>query len=138
MNGYNASDIDAPVGTITMNPSPPIKPEAIPTLADRFAHILSAIATVQEQLHGISEEALANDRIRRLVLERLLEIISMASSHIPADLSAVESVVDWQTIDDIGNRLENARGRIEASVLWTISQDKLTPLKVCAERHARC
>jgi uncharacterized protein with HEPN domain len=138
MNGYNASDIDAPVGTITMNPSPPIKPEAIPTLADRFAHILSAIATVQEQLDGISEEAPANDRIRRLFLERLLEIISMASSHIPADLSAVENVVDWQTIDDIGNRLENARGRIEASVLWTISQDKLTPLKVCAERHARC
>jgi uncharacterized protein with HEPN domain len=121
-----------------VNNPPPIKPEAIPTLADRFAHILSAIGTVQEQLHGISEEALANDRIRRLVLERLLEIISMASSHIPADLRAVENVVDWQTIDDIGNRLENARGRIEASVLWTISQDKLTPLKVCAERHARC
>jgi uncharacterized protein with HEPN domain len=138
MNGYNASDIDAPVGPIMMNPSPPIEPEAIPTLADRFAHILSAIGTVQEQLHGISEEALANDRIRRLVLERLLEIISMASSHIPADLRAVENIVDWQTIDDIGNRFENTRDRIEASVLWTISQDKLTPLKVCAERHARC
>ena len=110
----------------------------MPTVADRFAHILSAIGTVQAQLHGISEEALANDRIRRLVLERLLEIISMASSHIPADLRAVENIVDWQTIDDIGNRLENTRDRIEASVLWTISQDKLTPLKVCAERHARC
>ena len=137
MNGYNASDIDAPVGPIMMNPSPPIEPEAIPTLADRFAHILSAIATVQEQLDGLSQEALANDRIRRLVLERLLEIISVASGHIPADIRAGENGVDWQTIDDIGARLENTRDRIETNILWTISQDKLMPLKACAERHVR-
>jgi len=120
-----------------MNISAPTEPEAIPSVADRFAHILSAIGTVQEQLHGISEEALASDRMRRLVLERLLEIISIASGHIPANLRAVENGVDWQTIDDIGDRLENTRDRIETHVLWTISQDKLMPLKVCAERHLR-
>ncbi len=109
--------------------------EIVPSVADRFAHILSAIGTIQEQVHGISEEALANDRMRRLALERLLEIISMASRHIPTNLRAVENSVDWQTIDDIGDRLENTRDRIETSVLWTISQDKLTPLKTCAERH---
>jgi uncharacterized protein with HEPN domain len=106
-------------------------------MADRFAHILSAIGTVQEQLHGVSEEALASDRMRRLVLERLLEIISIASGHIPANLRAVENGVDWQTIDDIGDRLENTRDRVETNILWTISQDKLMPLKVCAERHVR-
>ena len=120
-----------------MNISAPTEPEAIPSVADRFAHILSAIDTVQEQLDGISEEALAGDRMRRLVLERLLEIISIASGHIPANLRAVENGVDWQTIDDIGDRLENTRDRIETHVLWTISQDKLMPLKVCAERHLR-
>ena len=120
-----------------MNNSPATEPEAIPSVGDRFAHILSAIATVQEQLHGLSQDALANDRIRRLVLERLLEIISVASSHIPANVRAVENGVDLQTIDDIGDRLENARDRIETNVLWTISQDKLMPLKICAERHVR-
>ena len=114
------------------------EPEAVPSVTDRFAHILSAIGTVQEQLHGISEEALADDRMRRLALERLLEIISMASSHIPANLRAVENGVDWQTIDDIGARLENTRDRVETHVLWRISQDKLMPLKVCAERQVRC
>src|SRR6266852_893797 len=106
-----------------MNTSTPTEPEAIPSLADRFAHILSAIGTVQEQLHGISEEALANDRMRRLVLERLLEIISIASGHVPADIRAVENDVDWQTIDEIGHRLESARDRIETNVLWTISRN---------------
>jgi Uncharacterized conserved protein len=109
--------------------------EVAPSVADRFAHILSAIGTVQEQLNGISEEALASDRMRRLVLERLLEIISIASSHIPADIRGVENDVDWQTIDGIGHRLENACDRIETNVLWSISRNKLMPLKLCANRY---
>src|SRR4051812_15229316 len=92
-------------GGTAMNSSPSTQLEATPSLADRFAHILSAIDSVQELLHGISESALTGDRTRRLALERLLEIISMASSHIPVSLRAVENGVDWQTIDDIGERL---------------------------------
>jgi uncharacterized protein with HEPN domain len=111
--------------------------EIVPSVSDRFAHILSAIGTVKEALHGISEELLAKDRTRRLALERLLEIISMASGHIPANLKAVENDVDWQAIADIGDRLENTPDRIETNVLWTISQDKLVPLRACAERHLR-
>ncbi len=111
--------------------------EIVPSMADRFTHILSAIDAVQEELHGISEDALAKDRMRRLALERLFEIISVASDHIPASLKAVENDVDWQTIADIGGRLENTRDRIEADVLWTISRDKLMPLRVCAEQHLR-
>jgi uncharacterized protein with HEPN domain len=111
--------------------------EIVPSVADRFAHILSAIDAVQEELHGTSEDALANDRMRRLALERLFEIISVASDHIPANLKAAENDVDWQTIADIGGRLENTRDRIETNVLWTISQGTLMPLKACAERHLR-
>ena len=61
--------------------------EIVPSMADRFAHILSAIDAVQQELHGISEDALAKDRMRRLALERLFEIISVASVHIPARIS---------------------------------------------------
>jgi uncharacterized protein with HEPN domain len=111
--------------------------EIVPSVEDRFSHILSAIDAVQEELRGISEDALAKDRMRRLALERLLEIISVASDHIPASLKVVENGVDWQAIADIGGRLENTRDRIETDVLWTISQGKLMPLKTCAERHLR-
>jgi uncharacterized protein with HEPN domain len=111
--------------------------EALPSIADRFTHIVSAIDNVEETLNGISEEELASDRMRRLALERLLEIVSMASAHIPASLNAAEDAVDWQTITDIGDRLENTRDRFEAKVLRTISRDKLIPLKSCAERYLR-
>jgi uncharacterized protein with HEPN domain len=111
--------------------------EVLPSVTERFDHILSAITAVEEELHGISEDALANDRLRRLALERLFEIISVASDHIPASLKAAENGVDWQAIADIGGRLENTRDRIETNVLWTLSRDRLAPLKACAERHLR-
>jgi uncharacterized protein with HEPN domain len=107
----------------------------VPSVADRLSHILSATDAVREILHGVSEDALAGDRSRRLALERALEIASMAAYHIPAGFKATEAGVDWQAIADIGDRLENTRDRIEAHVLWTMSQDKLVPLKACAERH---
>jgi uncharacterized protein with HEPN domain len=111
--------------------------EALPTVTDRFAHIVSAIGDIRAALNGISEEELASDRVRRLALKRLLEIIGVASDHIPAGFKAGENSVDWQAIADISARLENTRERIETNVLWTISQRKLMPLKACAEQHIR-
>jgi uncharacterized protein with HEPN domain len=67
----------------------------------------------------------------------MLEIISVASDHIPAELKAAVRDIDWQAIADIGQRLENTRDRIEADVLWMISHNKLPPLKAGAERHLR-
>jgi uncharacterized protein with HEPN domain len=87
-----------------------------------------------QQLHEVSEEMLANDRIRRMALERCFEIISIASYHIPSSLKAAGDGVDWQAIADIGDRLENTRDRVEA-VLCTTWRDKVMPLKACAKRH---
>ena len=109
--------------------------KVIPSLADRFAHILFAIETIQEEMLGASEGSLADDRIKRLALERLFEIISIASDHVPASLKAAENGVDWQAIANIGERLENTRERIEPNILWTMSLYKLPPLKACAVRH---
>ena len=95
------------------------------------------IHEVEAILSGISRQELIDDRRKRMALERMLEIISVASEHIPANMKAAETDVDWQAIADIGKRLENTRDRIEADVLWAISHDKLPSLKVSAERHLR-
>jgi uncharacterized protein with HEPN domain len=102
---------------------------ALPSVTERFAHIASMIHEIEQALLGISRKTArfgAN-----------AEIISVASDYIPINLKAAEGDVDWQAIAAIGERLENTRHRIEADVLWTISRDKLAPLKVCAERHLR-
>src|SRR5258708_4563137 len=109
--------------------------ETVLSLGDRFSHILSAINTIQLELGECSENELAKDRTRRLALERLLEIISIASDHIPVEIKAAESMVDWHCLADIGVRLENTRDRIEPEVLWSMAWEKLAPLKACAERR---
>ena len=111
--------------------------EVVPSVENRFSHILSAIKVVQVELRGCSEKELANDRMRRLALERLFEIISIASDHIPNEIKTAEPTVDWRCLADIGVRLENTRDRIEPEVLWNMALEKIVPLKVCAERHIR-
>jgi uncharacterized protein with HEPN domain len=108
-----------------------------PSVTERFGHIASMIDEIEKTLLGISRQELIDNRRRRLALERMLEIISVASDHVPAKLKAAEKDVDWQAIADIGERLENTRDRIEADVLWAISHDTLPPLKTCTERHLR-
>jgi uncharacterized protein with HEPN domain len=108
--------------------------EIVPPLGDRFSHILSAINTIQVELRECSESQLANDRLRRLALERLFEVVSVACDHIPQEIKAAETAVDWHCFADIGARLENTRVRIEPEILWSIAGEKLVPLKMCAER----
>ena len=110
---------------------------ALPSVTDRFEHIASMIHEVEAILAGIFQQELIDDRQRRMALERMLEIISVASDHIPTNMKAADTDVDWQAIADIGKRLENTRDRIEPEVLWAISHDTLPPLKACAERRLR-
>jgi uncharacterized protein with HEPN domain len=109
--------------------------DGLPTTFDRFAHILLAISSIEATLDGLSKQELVDDWKRRMALERMLEIISVASEHIPANMKAGETDIDWHALVDLGKRLENTRDRIEAEVLWTISHHELPPLKACAERH---
>jgi uncharacterized protein with HEPN domain len=107
------------------------------SVTDRFADIASMIHEIEAVLSGISQQELVGDWKREMALERMLEIIGVASDHIPAEIKAAEKDVDWQAIAAISARLENTRDRIEPDVLWAISHDKLPTLKVCAERHLR-
>jgi uncharacterized protein with HEPN domain len=106
-----------------------------PTLSDRSVHIVSAVDTIDEWLHGLSRQQLADDRTLRLALERLLEIISVATDHIPADLKETELAVDWQNLANLGRRLEIARDRIEPEILWDVARHRLAPLRSFAQRY---
>jgi uncharacterized protein with HEPN domain len=109
-------------------------PDLPPPLSDRFVHILSAVDTIDEWLQGLSRQQLFDDRRLQLALERLLEIVSVATDHIPAHIKKTEVAVDWPYLVDVGRRLENAHDRIEPEVLWNVARYKLTPLKKFVQR----
>ena len=112
-----------------------VKSEAEPSVRDRFGYILEEIELIESTVIGISEQEFAGDELRQLAMERMFEIIGIASDHIPVDVKAQETKVDWQAIAMLSDRLGNALDRIEPDVLWNMANERLPPLRACAERQ---
>jgi uncharacterized protein with HEPN domain len=108
-----------------------------PSLGDRLDHVLTAIADIRALLRDCSRADFETDRMRRMAIERLLEIISEASRFIPDDMKANEKSIPWQRMADLGNWLRHAYHRIDADILWNIIQNDLDPLKRFVEKIGR-
>jgi uncharacterized protein with HEPN domain len=100
-----------------------------PSLADRLSHILTAIDDIRALTAGRSREAFAADRILRLAVERLLEIISEASRHIPEDVKGQEKEIAWKRLADLGNWLRHAYHRVDPDLLRNMIEGDLAPLE---------
>jgi uncharacterized protein with HEPN domain len=105
-----------------------------PTLADRLAHILDAILSIEDLLSGKTQADIEKDRHLRMSLEREFEVISEASRKIPDQIRAEEADIDWQNMAALGNRLRHAYHRVDAEILFTIAAADLPPLKAFVQR----
>ncbi|MCO5129890.1 MAG: DUF86 domain-containing protein [Xanthobacteraceae bacterium] len=101
-----------------------------PTVVERLAHIDEAIDNIRNILAGRTRVSFDDDAILRLAVERLLEIISEASRHIPPDMKAKERTINWRRMADLGNWLRHAYHRTDAGILWDMVQNDLEPLKM--------
>lgn len=108
-----------------------------PSIADRLAHILTAIDDIRSILQSHTRADFASDRTVRMAIERLFEIISEASRHIPEDMKAREPNIAWERMADLGNWLRHAYHRIDADILWNIAENDLEPLRLFVERVVR-
>jgi uncharacterized protein with HEPN domain len=99
-----------------------------PILADRFIHILDAIAQVRLRTAGLDLETFKKDRFLQLGVERCLEIISEATRHIPADLKDRQTTIPWRRISDIGNRIRHSYHAIDSEIIWEIARSELGEL----------
>ena len=108
-----------------------------PTLADRLRHVLDAITDINQILEKKSRAEFDGDRLLRLATERLLEIISEASRHIPEEVKAQQPAIPWRRVADFGNRLRHAYHRVDPDILWRIAKNDLAPLQAFAERVIR-
>ena len=70
----------------------------------------------------------------RLAVERLLEIISEASRHIPVDTRNPISTGDG--LADLGNWLRHAYHRTDPGILWDMIENDLESLKIFVRRIA--
>jgi uncharacterized protein with HEPN domain len=59
---------------------------------------LDAIEDIRSLVQGRTLEAFAADRISRMAIERLLEIVSEASRYIPEEIKAKGNDIPWRRI----------------------------------------
>jgi uncharacterized protein with HEPN domain len=95
--------------------------------ADRFGHILEAIANIEALLNSKSFDDVARDPMVRAAFERFLEIISEASRYLPPEIKSTEP--------DISYRLRHAYPSLNLKTLWnTYASGDLEMLKAATLR----
>jgi uncharacterized protein with HEPN domain len=108
-----------------------------PTLADRLAHIIAVIDTIQSALTNKTIADFTADLMLRLAVERSFEIICEASRRVPEDIKAQQKAIDWRRMADFGNVLRHAYRVVDPQILFDIATRDLPPLKAFAERVIR-
>ena len=107
-----------------------------PTISERIVHIDDAIDDIRTAMVDQTKAGFADNMMLRLAVERLLEIISEASRHIPPEMKAEAPHINWRRLADLGNWLRHAYHRTDSGILWDMVENDLEPLKIFVKRIA--
>lgn len=107
----------------------------LPSVAERFSHIHEKICLISSEIDGRTCVDLTTDKYTCVALERMFEIIGIASNYIPYEIKIHEANVDWQAISEMSDRLEDVLIRVEPDTLLHWARDLMPPLEQCAERR---
>ena len=102
-------------------------------LRPRLEDILQNIAIVAGAVSGRDLAGFTGDAVLRLAVERAIEIISEAVRHIPEEVRDKYPDVPWRNIMAIGNKLRHEYHRVDADIMWDITQVHLKELRPVIE-----
>jgi len=91
---------------------------------ERLLHILNAINRIEQIVESLTIDRFREDWEKRLVIERLLEVIGEAANRVSAELQDQHPQVPWAKIVGIRNFISHEYFRIDTDILWeTASED---------------
>lgn len=95
----------------------------------RLTHILDAIDKASEALMDYTLEAFHSDWEKRLVIERLLEIIGEAANHVSSDVRNTHSQIPWSQMIGMRNVVSHQYYRINVEMVWKTAKEAVPPLR---------
>ncbi|HTT84563.1 MAG TPA: HepT-like ribonuclease domain-containing protein [Rhizomicrobium sp.] len=95
----------------------------------RLLHIRDNIGRARDFIAALDFDAFAADQKTVYATMRALEIISEASRHLPEDLKARHSEIDWVAVRDAGNIYRHAYDLVTERRLWDTVTMHLAPLE---------
>lgn len=105
------------------------------TAANVLADIVEHAEYARQFTSEITREAFAEDPMRRLATIRALEVISESSRHLPEDLKARHSEIDWRAVGDAGNVYRHAYDTLDPYRVWETAVHALPPLAAIAREE---
>ena len=95
----------------------------------RLLHIQDAIDKIAEALDNYSPNDFQHDCQKRLVIERLLEIIGEAANHLSQDLKNSHPHIPWAQIVGMRNFVSHEYFRIDADTIWLTATESIPKLR---------
>ena len=91
--------------------------------------IIDCIFDINEFTNGIDFYQFEKDKMRKLAVERQLEIIGQAANKISKETQDKLSDIPWGNIIGLRNKLAHDYGEILAERIWTISKESIQDLQ---------
>lgn len=91
--------------------------------------MLEAINKVERYTAGLSFEGFASNEMVIDALTRNLEVIGEAAKHIPENLRAKYSTIDWKKVTGFRDIAIHAYFDVDLGIVWTIATQQLLDLK---------
>ena len=93
-----------------------------------FIDILGCILDIKEFTKGISYYDFENDKMRKLAVERQLEVIGQAANKISKETQMLLPDIPWPNIIGLRNKLAHDYGEILVKRIWDISKKPIEEL----------
>lgn len=100
----------------------------------RLEDILGAAKLSRALVADLSFDAYLADTVKRLAVERCLEIVSEASRYMPEELKAQEPEIPWRKVANIGNVLRHGYQSLDDLQIYNVVRDEVPLLEAAIER----
>ena len=90
--------------------------------------IIDCIFDINEFINGIQFYEFEKDKMRKLAVERQLEVIGQAANKISTETQKILVNIPWGNIIGLRNKLAHDYGEILAERIWTISKNSMQEL----------
>ncbi len=101
-------------------------------LSDRDkSYIYDMIKYCEEVIEIIIDEnhqSFVENRLKRLAIERLIEVIGEAANHISKDVMSQNEDIPWSKIIGLRNKIAHDYGEILADRIWLIASKSIPEL----------
>jgi uncharacterized protein with HEPN domain len=97
--------------------------------------MLESAQHILRYMDGISYERFWDDSEKRDAVAMRLAVIGEAAAHITEGTAARLKEVPFKEIRGMRNRIAHDYGRVDYTVVWTVTQEDMGPLVHALERH---